>query len=285
MAEGVQIRPAVAEDLLSFARRRCVEEDRRALYVDLARVAPGGAFVAADAGTPIGIAVLHALEDERFLSEIFVEPSFRGEGIAKRLLEACEQDAESARSGCVAANEMGALSLFLRRGIALESPIVRIAGSIPHPNEVARMAAGEYRFTTEPIDWVRDRSALAQLDREVRGSARPSDHGYFAEHGSGFAFRRGSELAGYVYVWPSGRIGPLAAASANYLIAFFAFALETLRQKHGASWCTALVPGANVRILRAALRAGFAPQGVHLFATDGGHPDLSRYVGFDTLLF
>lgn len=285
MPDGVRIRPATADEVFSFARRRCSEEERWGLYAGLARLSPGGALVADDAGTPIGIAFAHALDDENFLSEIFVEPSFRRNGIAKQLLEASAQDLEQSRSGLIAADEMGALALFMRRGIALQSPVVRIAGSIPHPNDVARMAAGEYRFTTEPLDVLRDRIALGQLDREVRGSARPMDHQYFAEHGSGFVFRRGAELAGYAYASASGRIGPIAAVSATYLPAFFAFALETLRQQYGASWCTTLVPGTNVRVLRSALRAGLAPQSVRLFATDASSADLSRYVGFDTLLF
>jgi hypothetical protein len=123
------------------------------------------------------------------------------------------------------------------------------------------------------------------LDREVRGSARPLDHLYFSENGRGFIFRRDEELAGYTYVWPSGRIGPMVAASQTYLVQFLSFSLAALRQTFGASWCTMLVPGTNIRVTRAAMRAGLTIEAVRLFASDGAMLDLSRYVGFHQLLF
>ena len=286
MAEETLVVPASSEDIDYFARRRCGDEHAQKLYVDLAQAAPGGAFVAKDVGTPIGIAIPHALEDEWFLSELYVEPSFRKRGIGAELLRTAAQDAgDVSRSGLLASDEPAAHAFFLQRGVALQTPVLEVAGAIPHENELARMAAGEYRFITEPLEPRAHRAALSQVDREVRGSARPLDHLYFAEHGRGFIFRRDEELAGYAYVWPSGRIGPLAAASQTYLVQFLAFALATLRQTFGASWCTALVPGTNIRIMRAAMRAGLTIERARLFASDNSLLDLSRYVGFHDLLF
>ncbi len=286
MAAEALIVAASAEDVEYFARRRYRDEQGRKLYVDLARVAPNGAFVAKDEGTPIGIAVPHALDDEWFLSEIFVEPSFQKNGIGWQLLtEAAKEAGDVTRSGLLEPNELGGIAFFLRRGVALQTPVAEICGTIPHENELARMAAGEYRFHTEPLDPVAHRGALGQLDREVRGSARPLDHLYFSEHARGFIFARDEEITGYAYVWPSGRVGPMAAASQAYSVQFFAFALAALRQTFGASWCTMLVPGTNIRVTRAAMRAGLTIEAVRLFASDGGVLDLSRYVGFHQLLF
>ncbi len=286
MSEEALIAVASADDVAHFARRRWRDEHARKLYVDLAHVAPSGVYVAKDEGTPIGIAIPHALEDEWFMSEIFVEPSFQMRGVGWKLLTQADREAgDAARSGLIEPSELGALAFFLRRGVALHTPILDVSGAIPHENELLRMAAGDYRFITEPLDPVGHRSAVGQLDREARGSARPLDHLYFCENGRGFIFRRDEELAGYVYVWPSGRIGPMCAASASYLTQFFAFALATLRQSYGASWCTAMVPGTNIRIMRAAMRAGLTLEGVRIFASDSGAADLSRYVGFHSLLF
>jgi GNAT superfamily N-acetyltransferase len=287
MDEQALIVPANADDVEHFARRRYRDEHGRKLYVDLAHVAPNGAFVAKGVdGMPIGIAVPHALEDEWFLSEIFVEPSFQKHGIGWQLLsEAAKEAGDVTRSGLLEADELGGIAFFLRRGVSLQTPIAEVSGSIPHDNELARMAAGEYRFITEPLEPVHHRAAIGQLDREIRGSARPLDHLYFSENGRGFIFRRDEELAGYVYVWPSGRIGPMAAASQTYLVQFLAFALATLRQTYGASWCTMHVPGTNIRIMRASMRAGLNIEAVRIFASDGGMLDLSRYVGFHSLLF
>lgn len=286
MADRALIAAASGDDIAHFARRRWPDEHSRKLYVDLAHVAPNGAFVAKDEGTPIGVAIPHALEDEWFLSEIYVEPSFQKHGIGWDLLQEASKDAgDVTRSGLLRPDELGGIAFFLRRGVAVQTPVLEISGSIPLENELARMAAGEYRFGTEPLDPVRHRTALGQLDREVRGTARPLDHLYFSENGRGIVFTRDEELAGYAYIWPSGRVGPLVAASPAYLIQLLSFALAALRQTFGASWCTMLVPGNNIRITRAAMRAGLTIGGVQLFASDGGMLDLSRYVGFHPLLF
>ena len=277
---------ATADEVAHFARRRWNDEHGRKLYLDLAHVAPSGVFVAKDEGTPVGIAIPHALEDEWFLSEIYVERSFQKRGIGWQLLTEASKDAgDATRSGLLEPDELGGIAFFLRRAVSLQTPVVEMAGTIPHENELARMAAGEYRFGTQPLDPVAHRAALGALDREVRGSARPLDHLYFSENGRGFIFTRDEELAGYVYVWPSGRIGPMVAAAQTYLVQFLAFALATLRQSFGASWCTAMVPGTNIRITRAAIRAGLSIESVRLFASDGAILDLSRYVGFHPLLF
>lgn len=286
MSQQALIVPATADDVAHFARRRWHDEYSRKLYVDLAHVAPNGAFVAKDEGTPIGIAIPHALEDEWFLSEIYVEPSFQMHGIGWQLLSEAAKDAgDVTRSGLLEPNELGGIAFFLRRGVGLQTPVAEVAGPIPHENELARMAAGEYRFRTEPLDPVAHRGALGQLDREVRGTARPLDHLYFSEQGRGFIFAREEEITGYAYVWPSGRIGPMVVASPAYAVQFLAFTLATLRQAYGASWCTMLVPGTNVRIMRAAMKAGLTIEAVRLFASDGAMLDLSRYVAFHQLLF
>ena len=286
MAENALIVPATADDIAYFARRRWPDEHGRKLYVDLAHVAPNGAFVAKDAGTPIGVAIPHALEDEWFLSDVYVEPSFQAHGIGGQLLTEAAKDAgDVTRSGLLEPRELGGIAFFLRRGVALQSPVMEIAGAIPHDNELARMAAGDYRFVTEPFDPVRHRAAIGQLDREVRGSARPLDHLYFVENARGFIFTRDEELAGYAYIWPSGRLGPVVAASQTYLVQFLSFALAALRQTFAASWCTMLVPGSNIRIARAAMRAGLTINALRLFASNAAMLDLSRYVGFHQLLF
>lgn len=279
--------PATEDDVTRFSRRRWQDEHGRKLYHDLARVSTNGAFVAKDAAnTPIGIAFAHALEDEWYLSELFVEPSYQKAGVGWQLLTESMKDAgDVTRSGLLEPQEIGGIAFFLRRGVALQTPVVEISGAIPHENELARMAAGEYRFSTEPLEPHGHRAALAQLDREMRGTARPLDHSYFSENGRGFIFVRGDEIAGYAYIWPSGRIGPLLAVSQTYVVQFLGFALAASRQTFGASWCTLLVPGVNIRATRAAMRAGLNIEAVRLFASDRGMGDLSRYIGFHQLLF
>lgn len=280
------ILPAEIDDVTYFSRRRFHDEEGRQLYVDLARAAPERVLVAKDEGTPVAIAIGHALEDESVLSEIFVEPSFRRSGIARRLLrEGRIADPDLTRSGVLDANEPGGAAFFLHCGISVQTPVLHVAGALPHENELARMAAGEHRFVAETLDPVGHRGALREIDRRVRGSGRAVDHLYFSENARGCVFALGGELAGYAYVWPSGRVGPLAAASPAYLVQLFGYALAMLRSTFGASWCTTLVPGTNLRIMRTCLKAGLGIKAFSLFASDAALQDLSCYVGFHTLLF
>ena len=277
---------AGSDEVAYFAGRRCRDEHGRRLYAELAQAAPTGTLVAKDEGTPVGIIIPHALEDEWFLSDLFVEPSFRTAGIGWELLsQALREAGEVARAGLIDVGEIGGAAFFMRRGVMLQTPILEVSGALPHPNELARMAAGNYRFETEPIDPVAHRSALAQLDREVRGSARPYDHRSFAAEAAGTVFLRDGEIAGYGYVWPSGRVGPLVAAAPTYLVQFFGYLLAAMHGRYGATWCAALVPGTNVRIMRACMRAGLAIGAMRIFATDAPPGDLSRYVGFHHFLF
>lgn len=288
MAE-VSVGRATSDEVAYFARRRTQNEHDYRLYVDLAHVAPNGVFVARDEGTAVGIAIAHALEDEWQLSEIFLEPTFRGQGIGLELLKAAAEGAGDVnRSGVVDPDEPDGLRFYVRQGVPLCAPLVEISGEIPRATELERMAAGEYRFGADPIDPHAQAMALSQLDREVRASARPADHLYFADHATGFIFTRENELAGYAYVWPSGRIGPLASVSQTYLVQILAYALAAARASYGAEWCTMLVPGVNVRILRACMRALLKVTDVRLFASDALSAttlNLERYIAFHSLLF
>lgn len=277
---------ATEGDIRELAGRRFPDEATRQMYVRLAIAAQGGAWVARDAGTPIALAFARTLAEECFVSELYVEPSFRNAGTGAALLREVRRVSDDVSlSGLIDANDVGSLAFVARGGTALHAPVVRIAGGIARDEDLARLAAGDYRFTASPIDPHGQRFSLDSLDREVRGCARPDDHAAFAELASGTAFTLRGELVGYAYVWPDGRVGPLAYASKAYAVQFFAYALAALVRTYGASWCTALIPGSNERIMRCAVRLGLKVEEVHVFASDLPSLDLSRYVGFHRLLF
>lgn len=282
----VQVAAASEADVREMAARRWPDESSRQLYINLADGAPRGAWVARDEGTPIAIGFAHALEDEWFLSELYVEPSFRRQGLGSRILREVARDAgDVSRSGMLDAANTDGMAFFLRLGVGLHVPVLRVAGEIPKEDDLLPMAAGEYRFVTMPIDPQAHATVLSTLDREARGTARPNDHASFAQVASGTLLLLNDECVGYVYVWPDGRIGPMIAASGAYLTQFFGFALVALRRTYGASWCQALVPGSNVRVMRAAVRIGLQLDQVRIFASDLPQIDLSRYVGFHALAF
>jgi GNAT superfamily N-acetyltransferase len=281
-----EIAPASEADLRAMASRRCANDGERATYLGFGAHAPRGAWVARDAGEPVGIAFTHDLEGESFISELWVEPSFRGSGVGKKLFRAATEGADDAAlAALLDANDAPTLAFFARAGIGLQTPVLHLAGEIPKEDALLPLAAGDYRFATIPIDAEAHAATLAALDREVRGSARGVDHRLFAEHAAGTILALNDEPVGYVYVWPDGRIGPIASASAAYVTQFFSFALVAMRRTYGASWCKLLVPGSNARLLRAAVRIGLKVDRTHIFATDMPSLDLSRYVGFHPLAF
>jgi GNAT superfamily N-acetyltransferase len=273
-----------ADEVRSIQRRRNCDDT--GIRLALAAAERAAVWVARDAGEGVGIAIAHDSEGERYVGDLFVEPSYRGTGIGGELLVAAFGDTgDRGRAMLVGPGDAGSLALGLRQRMMLREPIVRLAGAIPREEELAKMAAGDYRFEVDTIDPVSHGFGLRGLDAQTRGTTRDADHEHFAGSATGHAFFLRGEFIGYGYVWPDGRIGPLACASQAYLVQIFAYELLSLTRTYGASWCTTLVPGSNLRIARAALRAGLRIEAIWLLAADSFQGDLSTYAGYHSLLF
>lgn len=265
-------------------RRRNLDAQVGTLYAFLADRA-GGAWIALDEGTPIGIALTSMSADECSVHDLFVEPTFRGQGIGRALLETATQGEEDAsRSTVLATSDPATMAFVVARGGTPQDVLLHYAGAIPREDDLLRLVVSDYRFGTRDLDPQADAYALDAIDREVRGCARPLDHEYFASHAPGTSFFLNDEFVGYAYVWANGRIGPIAAASPAYTGAFFGFALAASAAQYGASWCTALLPAANVRANAAALRAGLRVIGSAIFTGDVATHDFTRYIAFHELL-
>ncbi|MGA8575444.1 MAG: GNAT family N-acetyltransferase [Candidatus Cybelea sp.] len=278
-----EIAAASPDDVRRIQRRRNIDE--AGLKLSLQAAEAGRVWSARDGGEVIGIAVAHDSETERYVGELFVEPSYRGQEIGSSLIEAAFGETDDAgRAMLVAAGDDAALALALRYRMAPREMLLRFAGAIPREEELAKMAAGDYRFQVDAIDPAIHSGALNELDRQARGVVRPGDHAEFARSASGHAFFLSGECVGYAYVWPDGRIGPTACASEAYLVQILAYALVTLQRGHGASWCTALVPSSNRRIARALLRAGLRIEESFLLAHDSFIGDMSTYVAYHRML-
>ncbi len=245
----------------------------------------GRVWLARDEDEPIGVVVAHDSEDERYIGDLYIEPSYRGQGIGGRLVAAAFGEGDDAgRAMSVDPRDAASLALALRYRLAPRESLLRFAGAIPREEELAKMAAGDYRFEVEPIDPAFHGGALNELDRHARGTARPADHAQFALRATGSVFALRGEWVGYAYVWPDGRVGPMTAASGAYLVQILAYALVTLQRRHSASWCTALVPGANRRVARAALRAGLRIEETWMLAADSLIGNMANYVCYHRLL-
>ncbi|MEO6834457.1 MAG: GNAT family N-acetyltransferase [Candidatus Tumulicola sp.] len=283
MAE-IAIGPASVDEVRAVELRHGRDDATIKLALEFAE--DGNAWAARDAGETVGVVLTHRSDEEVYVGELVVEPSYRGLRIGARLFDAALADAgNGARSALLDASDRASLALALRSGLAPRATVLRVAGAIPREDGLLAMAAGDYRFQVDAIDPAAHAFALSALDRENRGTTRLRDHRRLSRDAEGLAFLSDGEFVAYAYVWPDGRIGPMAAASGAYLVQIFAYALVTLQRRFGASWCTALIPGTNVRLLRAALRAGLRIEETLTFASDAEISELSRYAGFHRLLF
>jgi GNAT superfamily N-acetyltransferase len=281
----IAIVPADDERLEEIARRHHGEE-AVAILRGLAQRYPDGAWLALDESTPIGLCVAHDLEEERFVSTLLVEPGFRDQGIARELLARALGDETSARpSGLIEVTHSAAMAFALKSGLALRVPVMSVAGAIPSDDVLLELAGGMQRFGVRPLDPFAQSYGLDAIDRRVRGSARPADHRESFVRGFGTAFFVDDELVGYSYVQRDGRIGPLAAVAVTYVAPIFAYSMATIRREFDASWCTALIPGVNMRALRVALRAGLTVERSYILAGDVNIGELECYVGGDPVLF
>ncbi|MBV9700849.1 MAG: GNAT family N-acetyltransferase [Candidatus Eremiobacteraeota bacterium] len=282
--DDVAIAPATEDDIRAIARRRKFEET--AFRVALELTERGTVWAARDAAEIVGIAIAHDSEEERYVGDLFVEPSYRGQGIGRRLLDGAFAGAgEVARSMLLDESDRGAYALAARFGLTASGVVAHLAGAVPREDDLARMAAGDYRFEVAALDLAAHEFALNALDREARGTMRMRDHHYFSREAFGQIFARNGEPIAYAYVWPDGRVGPLACVSPAYLVQVFGYVLVTLRRQYGASWCSVLVPSANLRLTRAALRASLRIQQSFVFAADSPGGAVANYLGFQKLLF
>ena len=280
-----EIEPASLDDVRAYAVRRFPDTFSRSLYADGFDAMQGRAWIAREEGTVIGIVLARDLEMERFVADLYVEPSFRGDGIGARLLDAAIVDADDrALVATCDPTDLASVALLAKRGMAIRETILRASGEIPKDDDLLGLAAGDYRFGTERLDQQSHAFVLAQLDRETRGTARESEHRYLSTVATGMLFSIDDEAVGYAYLWPSGQIGPIAVASGAYLAQIFAYAMAALRREHGATWCTAAIPATNLRALRTALRAGLKFESAYAIAGDGATQELARYVGLHQLL-
>ncbi|HEY1975606.1 MAG TPA: GNAT family N-acetyltransferase [Candidatus Baltobacteraceae bacterium] len=279
----IRVELASVDDVRAIQARRHVDE--LTMRLSLVSADGGTAWVARDDGEVVGLAACDSMEEERYLGDVYVTPSFRGHGIGTRLVEAAFEDSgEATRAVAINLADPSGVALALQFGLPHHDVILSLSGAIPKEDALASMAAGDYRFEVSALDPLGHSFALNTLDRETRGAVRPEAHRIWNSAATGQSFFNQGELVGYAYVWPDGRIGPCAVASGAYARQIFAFCMLTLQRAYGASWCTLVVPASNLRVTRAALRAGMRIDETFAVARDA-RSELDRYVGFHKLAF
>lgn len=227
-------------------------------------LATGAVFQAEDPD-PVGFSAAVIRDGVWFLSQLWVIPDRHGSGIGSRLLdEALAWGRGSSAFSVVASPHPAAQILYLRASMYPLWSQVELTG-----NDAALPAM------PEGIDDLGegDRQWLDDLDREVRGIARPEDHAFWRREAAGLALRRAAVPAGYVYVWPDGKVGPGAVRDPADIPTLLRAA------RHSATGpVTFAVPSTNWSALRELVREGFSPFGTNTFMASRPMPDGSRYL-------
>jgi GNAT superfamily N-acetyltransferase len=238
-------------------------EERLPLYRHLLAT---GAMWAAEDPDPVGFSAAVVRDGVWFLSQLWVLPDHHGRGIGGALLdEALAWGRGASAFTVVASPHPAAHVLYLR------------ASMYPMYEQV-EVSATEPRMAPEMPDSVAslqdpDQPWLDELDREVRGIARPEDHAFWRGEATGLALQRDGAPSGYVYVWPNGKVGPGAARDPGDVPPL----IRAARNRAGGSM-TFAVPSTNWTALRELVREGFAPSGSNTFMASRPLVDGSRYL-------
>ncbi|MGH2692899.1 MAG: GNAT family N-acetyltransferase [Actinomycetota bacterium] len=237
--------------------------NREGLYLHL--LSTGGMFVAADPD-PVGFSAAVVRDGVWFLSLLWVLPERHGSGIGSALLqETLAWGRGSAVFSVVASPYPVAQLIYLRSSMYPLYVQVDMAGNMPRSEPIE----GVDTLETSDQSWVDD------LDREVRGIARPEDHEFWRREALGLALRRDGSPAGYIYGWPDGKVGPGVAREPADVSRLLAAAGRVLPEN---GRVTVALPSANWTALRELVRMGFAPIGSNTFMASRPLGDPTRYI-------
>jgi ribosomal protein S18 acetylase RimI-like enzyme len=225
-----------------------------------------GTLVLAEDPEPAGFAAAVVRDGVWFLSQLWVLPERHGAGIGSALLDETLAWGRSAGTFSVVASTFPAAQrMYLRASMYPLWTQIDLLGSFP--------AGGG----PEGIDalTVADQPWMDELDREMRGTARPEDHVFWRQSARGFALRREGMPVGYMYGWADGKVGPGAARDPSDIPRLLQAASGAIPEGQTA---TVAVPSTNWTALRELIRLGFAPMGSNTFMASRPLGDASRYI-------
>jgi GNAT superfamily N-acetyltransferase len=266
---------ASAADLLARYRPETEElhtidaQDRLPTYQHLH--ATGALFVAEDP-EPVAFSAAVVRDGVWFLSQLWVLPEWQGRGVGSALLDETLAWGRTASAfSVIASPHPGAQTLYLRRSMFPLWMQIDMTGEFDDPGDMP-----------EGVEALEDEDGwLDQLDREVRGVARPLDHGFWRRSATGVALRRAGRAEGYVYAWPPGgwsatptsKIGPGAVRDPRDMPSLLGAARHLLNGP-----ITVAVPSTNWSALNELIRLGFRPSGSNTFMASRPLSDGSRYL-------
>jgi GNAT superfamily N-acetyltransferase len=283
---AIVVRPAEAADLAPAARvYRHADADHAgqcddspeataieaAALADLSLLAAGPGdpvWVAQEGNRIVGVAAAALRGRHWHLAYLFVEPDRQGEGIGRRLLQACHQ--AGIDTGCTVfttepSSDPRGLASYLGLGMMPARPAVR------YESESGQFAEADWRDALEvvPVSPTDDHllATVGDIDAAVRGARRESDHQVWLAGGAALCLlidRPTAVPAGYFVLRPDGagwHVGPVAAMNADRFDMVLARALAAAgaANENGNGPWRAIAPGENRAAHQVLATAGFRP--------------------------
>lgn len=220
---------------------------------------PDGALVAAaEDGLILGRAAAASREDALLLARLEVDPSHRGKGVGRALLEGVRAYGAARRARALEAlapSGPEGVAFLLRAGLSLRTLVLSFAGPPPR----AASGAG----VLEPVGLGAPLSGwVADLDRETRGFARVPEWERAVGQGEVLALRRRGRPEAVGALRRAGTrawIGPAAGRSPEAAAQILA-ALAARAGASGASRIVVRLPAEGAALLEAARRLGLASE-------------------------
>ncbi len=220
-----------------------------------------GCWVAEDPTEVIGYCTSWVYGSLWFLSQLFVLPRYQGQHVGHELMVRAlaygSGKAITNRALITFAFNLASISLYMRHGLYPRESLYGLRSSTPSARP-QHTPPGTVEHTYEKVgnDPI-TLSRLAWIDESILGIQRPRFHQYLLEGpgASCYLFHSGGTPRGYAYVWPTGRVGPLAVAVPSDLKGVMRSAF-TLATATGAEHVSTLVPGSNEDAVTTALEHG-----------------------------
>jgi GNAT superfamily N-acetyltransferase len=243
-------------------------------------VAVRGDPVAPHGERVIGFGSAHLRGNVWFLAMLFVDPAEQSRGVGRELLlrtfpNGSEPDPDGPLVLGTATDSAQPISngLYARYGIVPRLPVFQLVGR-PTDGVLPPLPRG---LVVSSLDHAAEREVNA-IDRAVLGYEHPAEHDYLrAADRLGFVYRDGGGKAvAYGYTSSLGRVGPIAALSADLLPAIAGHVLEAIVPRGASSM---RVTGASAPLFAALLRAGLRIEEFPtLLCWTRPFADFSRYV-------
>jgi acetyltransferase (GNAT) family protein len=242
-------------------------QSMQGIFTHVTTYTPGRAWLAEESGNAIGFGMAVEREDLVFLSFLFVSPKAQAAGVGTALYERCVPRSGFRATSIWSLQPISA-ALYARDGVVPRVPLYTFLG---RPRTPLPLLADGLELTAIKPD------ELDELDREVLGFSRRVDHLVWqAWDRRPFGLRAQSDVIGYGYAQPSGRVGPVVVRRSVDLLPLVG---ELMRQFEPPGEWMVHVPGPAADSFALLLRAGMRMDGAPvIFCATEDRIDHSRYL-------